>query len=371
MKKKSFVKQGLQERNPNPRTDVSCMNILVLLLASVLMYMQKHRNVKDVTTTHTYPFHEPDEQIVGIPGLQKALVEINGPNFVSDLHNAKFQNVRTAAVMGKFHHCRGRTVGEHPTDRDCFLYGHQGKFPHVDLSAITELLNLAYCPEFVDIGNFRTRCGQRMSLWSEGCGNKKHRTNLPGSMAKAIQEIFDGKREFIAWSELNDPRMMATRRAEQVNVLPDIKEVEEQQGQVLEEYLLTGRSDVEFDESRFAAYKIWEERKAKEQQRARTQAAMARQIDEMTWAALDPKSMGLMTKDPIAFAKVFKDEHERQRSILATKDTNSIEKPKNRRLEQLEAKRTRVGESSKKSNANARAWNGRFNQKKGKGDGEN
>jgi hypothetical protein len=95
-----------------------------------------------------------------------------------------------------------------------------------------------------------------MFLWSEGCENEEHRTNLPGSMAKAIQEMFDGKRETIAWSELNDPRKMAMWRAKQKDALPDLKEVEQQQDNDLEDYLATGGSDGEFDESRFAAYTI-------------------------------------------------------------------------------------------------------------------
>jgi hypothetical protein len=76
--------------------------------------------------------------------------------------------------------------------------------------------------------------------------------------------------------------------------------------------------------------------------------------------------MRLIEKDPIAFEKVFQDEQERQHAILATKDSNSMEKPRNPKLKQLEAKKTRVSEPSKKSNAKARAWNRRNTQNKRK-----
>jgi hypothetical protein len=50
--------------------------------------------------------------------------------------------------------------------------------------------------------------------------------------------------------------------------------------------------------------------------------------------------MKLRDKNLKAFAKIFEDEHERQRAILATRDSNTIEQITNPRLDQLEAKRT-------------------------------
>jgi hypothetical protein len=50
------------------------------------------------------------DRIVRFSGLQKALVDIYGPNFAINLYNHKLQNIQIAAVMENFDHCRGRTV---------------------------------------------------------------------------------------------------------------------------------------------------------------------------------------------------------------------------------------------------------------------
>jgi hypothetical protein len=81
--------------------------------------------------------------------------------------------------------------------------------------------------------------------------------------------------------------------------------------------------------------------------------------------------MKLRDKNPKAFAKIFEDEHERQRAILATRNSNTIEQITNPRLDQLEAKRTMGSQSIKRSNTNTRTWVSRVKQKKGKTDGEN
>ena len=300
----------------------------------------------------------------------KALPELYGPNFDSDVQKPHFQNVRTAARMARTHHCSGTAEGEHAMIRSCFTRGHQGTFfESVYLCACLTISTIGYCPAFVDVNSFRTRCGHHLKLWSEGCGNPLHATNLPNSMAKAIQELFDGKREVILWEELNDPRLMEQWHAEQANLLPAVQEVQEQHEDALEEYLAEGDMDGEIDSSRLATYKIYEDRKVEEKLRAKTDAALNKQLDEMTLAALDPKIKKLEKTESDIFKKAWHDTRERMRTILQSTTPAEVDAPKNPQIEELNAKRANGGKSVKaggtKVNAGHRKWAGTGSRKRG------
>jgi hypothetical protein len=68
------------------------------------------QKAQDLTAIYSYPFHDPSEQILVIFCMKKARREIYSLNFASNLYDPDFYNFRTAAVMSKFHHGRGKTV---------------------------------------------------------------------------------------------------------------------------------------------------------------------------------------------------------------------------------------------------------------------
>jgi hypothetical protein len=131
---------------------------------------------------------DPNESIVGMKGLKKAMRALYGPNFDSLNYTPLFNNIRTGALMSKPHHCTYNDAKGHQMTRRCVTEGHQG-----------------YCIEWVDEGECRVRCGQRLKIESGGCGTHPA-NNMEDSMNLKVKNLVAGKFPSIIWSELNDPK---------------------------------------------------------------------------------------------------------------------------------------------------------------------
>jgi hypothetical protein len=75
----------------------------------------------DITTQHTSPFHDPEEEIWGRSGLRTALAEMNGPNYFGSQNC--YKNVRTAEMLAAGHHCGDRNP-DHAETKQCHETGH-------------------------------------------------------------------------------------------------------------------------------------------------------------------------------------------------------------------------------------------------------
>ncbi|KAF1914115.1 hypothetical protein BDU57DRAFT_530675 [Ampelomyces quisqualis] len=293
----------------------------------------------DITETHTYPFRKPGTLIVGKDGMQKALLELYGPNFAGKVHEPKFLNIRTAKTMAKTHHCGGTTNGDHAMVRSCFTKGEQ-----------------AYCTEWVDVGNYRTRCGQRLGMWSQGCGNPHHKMMQPGSLSKIILEMFEGKRTEVDWAKFNDPRAMDVWHAEQDQAVVDPREIERQREEAIEEQIGGNNAQVQHDPKLYAIYEIYEYKKAEDEKKTRIEAAFAKQVDEQTIGTLDPKIVRLKHTKPAVYEKAYTDHRAKVMEELRTGPSREPAIPKNPRLEALATKRANGGKAMKTKNASHRGW---------------
>lgn len=142
----------------------------------------------DITKSWTYPRMDPTQEIAGLYGLSKAMPSLYGPNFDSSNFTPLFNNIRTAALMSKPHHCTHNDSKGHRMTRRCVTDGHQ-----------------AYCLEWVSESGRRVRCGMRFKVVSGGCG-----THPPNAMASSmnleVKNLVAGKTGAISWGVLNDPQ---------------------------------------------------------------------------------------------------------------------------------------------------------------------
>lgn len=131
---------------------------------------------------------DPNESIIGMKGLVKAMPDLYGPNFDSVSYSPEYNNIRTGARMSKPHHCTHNDKAGHQMTRKCITQGHQ-----------------AYCLEWITIdAGRRVRCGQRMKVESGGCGTHKA-NNMDDSNNLKLKNLAAGKLDSISWGELNDP----------------------------------------------------------------------------------------------------------------------------------------------------------------------
>jgi hypothetical protein len=111
-------------------------------------------------------------------------------------------------------------------------------------------------------------------------------------MTKAIQDIYKGKVEFITWAQLNDPRCMEPHRAQQAQELPLVQDQEAERSQTIEDYFNTGDWEEEIDPDIFSTHKVYEDRPVADQQRAKTEAAENKALDEMVCRLWIQRSRG-------------------------------------------------------------------------------
>lgn len=276
---------------------------------------QNQSRIPDITNYYTYYMGTPGTKMYGFAGYHDNLELIHGPNTHYMFSEPQLANIRTGQIGERTHHCGLKESHNHKPGPGCIPKGHFSKESTQQDERKNAKVSIACCPQFKTINGRRVRCGIRYLIWStKGCPDCGNR---PGTMAKVIEDLFEGHIYEVDWEVFNDPDRNLIYHHQESTEQVDLAEIVVKNSEKLEEWLNSDKAQIEeVPTNLLTPWALYTQADMEDQQQSRLDKARAKRIQALTNSIVDQetqkavatkKTKRMQPEDPMAVAKLHQD----------------------------------------------------------------